>query len=202
MEEEKEADERGEDGQKSQPKRQLTKRVRKLYNNSSDSSGEEISVPFPFQDPSQRSQDTERERSSPHARQPATKKRRKWVDSDSDLESTGCSSNTAGHERGEREADSGHSSSVGGGEASEGVEVGGGREVESDSEGEGALQIDLEHQSLSSAGEEEGEGQETSIQSPVCDTVELLHTDGDEVGEREDSETVEHGSLATLAMHY
>ena len=41
-----------------------------------------------------------------------------------------------------------------------------------------------------------GEG-EASIRSPVCDTVELLHNEGGII----DSETVEQGSLATLAMY-
>ena len=186
------------------------KRVRKL--DDSDSGEEDNSTGGPT---SQHSQDRNPERSSLH--QPATKKMRKWVDSDSDSESSSSSSNdlddtanTTGHEIEEGEVDGGSENiaSVGGGDASECAEDGGGgREVESDSEGEGALEIDLEHQSQSSAGEmeEEGEGgreEEASIKSPVCNTVELLHQDeGGERGSEMDSGTVEHGSLATLAMH-
>ena len=182
------------------------KRIRTL-DDDSDSSGEDDSVPFQFQDPSQHSQDREQER-----RQPATKKMRKWIDSDSDSESTSNShnylddtANTIRHERedGEVDSESENSASVAGGEASEGVEGGGGgREVESDSEGEGALEIDLGHQSQSSSGEMEEEGEEASIKSPVCDTVELLHQDEEgESGSEINSDTVEHGSLATLVMH-
>ena len=192
---------KGKGGHKSQGNKEENrnvKRVRALYLDDSDSGGEDNT--FSFQNPSHHSQD----------QQPATKKMRKWVDSDSDSGSSDQddTANISRHETEEGEVDNGD-----GGEASERVEGGGGavREVDSDSEGEGALEIDLEHQSQSSdgemgAGEDEKErgGEEASIKSPVCDTVELLHEDEEaEGGERvsvANGDTVEQGSLATLAM--
>ena len=168
------------------------KRVRKL-DDDSDSGREDNSFPFPFQNPSQNSQNGDQNRSSLH--QPVTKKMRKWVDSDSDSESSSSSNqddktNTSRHEREEEHT---RQEVEGGGEASKEFEGGrSGKELESDSEGEGRLEIDLEHQSQSSSGEGEA-----SIRSPVCDTVELLHNEGGII----DSETVEQGSLATLAMY-
>jgi hypothetical protein len=171
------------------------KRVRKLDDDDS-SSGEDNGVAFPFQDPSQHSQDGDQE----SLRQPAMKKIRKWIDSDSDSDQDDTA-NITREEREEGEVDSAS------GKASEGVEGEGGRreEGDSDSEGEGALAIDLDCQSSDGEMEKEkGEGEEASIQSPVCDTVELLHKDNEEgEGERGSeaySVAMEHGSLATLAM--
>ena len=143
-----------------------------------------------FQDPQDQGEES--------LRQPA-KRLRKWIDSDSD-------SDTANFTR--EEGEMAATPSVGEADSSEAVEGGGGRreeeEEESDSEGEGALAIDLEHQSQSSGEEMEREG---GIQSPVVDTVELLHKDDEDGDGERGSETCGHeeipeqGSLATLAMH-
>ena len=185
------------------PAEKQLKRVRKL-DDDSDSGNEHDGVPFPFQDSAGDQQAKDRDQSS--LRQPAPKKMRKWVDSDSDSESSSSCSDeddTVNTSRHKREEDTVNSSRH---EREEGYTRQGGasKEMErgvkeSDSEGEGDLEIDLDHQSQEGSGGEEEEG----IRSPVCDTVELLHSDavGGEGSEMNGGTlAIECGSLATLAM--
>ena len=193
----------------------LLKRVRKL-DDDSDSERE--------LNPSLNVSDQMRNRTS--LQELATKKMRKWVDSDSDSESSSSrcrdaddTFDTSRHEikrDGEQspEQESGvETSDIRGGrsmesEAGDSVRGGGNedREVESDSEGEGELEIDLDpHSHLdlnATAGQEaEKEDEAFGIQSPACDTVELLdHNEGDGGSLEIENQTGEHGSLATLAI--
>ena len=178
-EREREGEGEGGEGLKRQEKKKENKTLKRVKKLDDDDT---------FQDPQDQGEES--------LRQPA-KRLRKWIDSDSD-------SDTANFTR--EEGEMAATPSVGEADGSEAVEGGGGRreEEESDSEGEGALAIDLEHQSQSSGEEMEREG---GIQSPVTDTVELLHKVDEDGDIERGSETCGHeeipeqGSLATLAMH-
>ena len=162
------------------------KRVRRL---DEDSSGEEDCGQS--QSPPGLEQECKGQQNS-SLEQPAPKKMRKWVDSDSESEvssgrespSSARSSQRGGRSHIERDA------------SVEGANV-----EDTDSEGEGQLEIDLDHQSQCQDSDQEMESVKWDIRSPVQDTVELVQ-DGDAISEQLELETQREncGSLATLEI--
>lgn len=166
--------------------RQL-KRVRKL---DEDSDSEEDGDSGPFQFQSSAEQDLPCEDKDVTHSQPAPKKMRKWVDSDSDSESSssdGKCSPDAGDNRTDGVADD---------------DVQGEACRDSDSDDEGQLKIDLDHQPQSQGSDEEMAPVNRAFPgSPIRDTLDLLGTNYQPQAQRDDVDLQgDGGSLAPLIM--